>query len=122
MTKKEIATDFLQLAAKGLSKKAFQLYGGENFKHHNPFFKGDADTLITAMEENARQNPNKIFSLKQVLEDGNLVATYSHIQQSPGELGAAVVHIFRFEAGKVVELWDVGQAVPAEMVNEHGMF
>jgi predicted SnoaL-like aldol condensation-catalyzing enzyme len=34
----------------------------------------------------------------------------------------AVVHIFRFENGKIAELWDVGQAVPDGAVNEHSMF
>jgi predicted SnoaL-like aldol condensation-catalyzing enzyme len=34
----------------------------------------------------------------------------------------AVVHLFRFEAGKIAELWDVGQAQPEQMVNQIGMF
>jgi hypothetical protein len=41
MTKKEIARDFLKLASKGQSRKAFELYISDNFKHHNVWFKGD---------------------------------------------------------------------------------
>lgn len=122
MTNKEIAQDFLKLSAKGHSKQAFQLYVGENFKHHNVYFKGDGHTLMTAMEENARKNPDMIFEIQRALEDGNLVAVHSHIRQSPYDPGAAVIHILQFEDNRIVELWDFGQAVPEQMVNENGMF
>lgn len=39
-----------------------------------------------------------------------------------GGIGAAVVHIFRFDDDRIVELWDIGQAVPEASVNENGMF
>jgi len=122
MTKKEIAQDFLKLSAKGESKKAFQLYVGEKFKHHNVFFKGDGHTLMTAMEENAQKNPELVFEIQRALEDGNLVAVHSRIRQTPDDKGAAVVHIFQFEEDEIIELWDFGQAVPEEIVNENGMF
>ncbi|MDF9798697.1 putative SnoaL-like aldol condensation-catalyzing enzyme [Catalinimonas alkaloidigena] len=122
MTTKEIAQDFLQLAAQGASREAFRKYVGQNFKHHNAYFKGDGQTLMLAMEEDARQNPDKIFEIQRALEDGNLVAVHSRISQKPEDLGMAVMHIFRFEEGKIAELWDFGQAVPPNMPNENGMF
>ena len=122
MTKKDIARNFLKLAAKGHSHEAFRLYIGKNFKHHNAHFKGDADTLMLAVEESARTNPNKTFEIKHVLKDENLVAVHSHVKQNSNDLGAAVVHIFRFESEKIVELWDLGQPIPAEKINENGMF
>jgi predicted SnoaL-like aldol condensation-catalyzing enzyme len=122
MTKKEKAQDFLRLASKGQSREAFQLYVGENFKHHNVYFKGDGLTLMTAMEEAAKKNPDKIFEIQRALEDENLVAVHSHVRQTPNDLGVAVIHIFRFDQDKIVELWDFGQAVPADTVNENGMF
>lgn len=121
-TYKEIALDFLYLAAKGASRQAFRKYVSENFKHHNVYFKGDAETLMTAMEENAQQVPNKIFEVKHALADGDLVAVHSHVRPTPDSLGYAVMHIFRFEGGKIAELWDFGQEVPADMINENGMF
>lgn len=122
MTKKEIAQDFLKLASKGESREAFQRYVGNGFKHHNVFFKGDAQTLITAMEENARKNPDIRTEIHHVLEEGAMVAIHSHVKKSPDDLGAALMQIFRFDNEKIVELWDFGQAVPADMVNENGMF
>jgi len=120
--KKEIAQEFLKLAAKGHSHEAFRLYVSKDFKHHNVYFRGDADTLMLAMEESAKTNPNKIFTIHHVLEDGNLVVVHSHLQQTLTDLGTAVVHILRFESDKIIELWDLGQAVPDKMINENGMF
>ncbi len=122
MTKKEIAQVFLKLSAKGNSREAFRLYAGQSFKHHNAYFKGDGNTLMIAMEEAHKLFPDKIFEIQRVLEDGDLVAVHPRVRQKPEELGAAVMHIFRFESEKIVELWDFGQAVPKDMVNENGMF
>lgn len=122
MTKREIAQDFLKRASKGESRKAFELYATDHFKHHNAYFKGDGHTLMTAMEENALKNPDRIFEIQRTLEDENLVAVHSRVRQTPDDPGAAVIHIFRFDSGKIAELWDFGQAVPGNMVNENGMF
>jgi predicted SnoaL-like aldol condensation-catalyzing enzyme len=116
------AIDFLKLASKGNAKEAFSKYVSKNFKHHNIYFKGDGESLMIAMEDNAMKNPNKSFDIKRSLQDGDLVATHSHVRQKPGDPGAAVVHIFRFEGNKIAELWDLGQPVPLETVNENGIF
>lgn len=122
MTKKEIAQKFLKLASKGDSRTAFELFVADNFRHHNAFFKGDRNTLMTAMEDNAVKNPDKIFDIQRALEDGDLVAVHSRVQQTKTDSAMAVIHIFRFENEKIAELWDFGQAVPADAVNENGMF
>jgi predicted SnoaL-like aldol condensation-catalyzing enzyme len=119
---KNTALAFLRLAASGRAREAFQNYAGPGFRHHNPYFRGDAETVMQAMDENAKQNPHKILEIKHALEDGDLVAVHSHIRQQPSDRGAAVVHIFRFEDDRIVELWDVGQPVPESSPNEYGMF
>ena len=108
MIKKETAQEFLKLAAKGQSRKAFELYVANTFKHHNAYFNGDRQTLMTAMEENAAQNPNKIFEIKRALEDGDLVAVHSLVQLQQGNTEMAVIHIFKFDRDKIVELRDFG--------------
>ena len=119
---KQMATDFLMLASKGKAREAFSKYVDKNFKHNNIYFKGDGESLMIAMEDNARKNPNKILEIKRALQDGDLVALHSHVRQNPGDPGGAVVHIFRFENDKIAEFWDLGQPVPLETVNENGIF
>jgi len=119
---KKAAVSFLKLAASGKVREAYSKFVGAGFRHHNPFFEGSVESLRAGMEENARQNPNKIFEVKHAIAEGDLVVTHSHVQQKPGELGAAVVHIFRFENDRIVELWDIGQPVPEKSPNQYGMF
>lgn len=119
---KEKAMAFLKLASSGKVREAFQNYLGHDFTHHNPYFRGDADSLMLAMEESSAANPHKIFEVKLAIQEGENVAVHSHVKQNPDDLGGAVVHIFRFQDNKIVELWDIGQPIPEDSPNENGMF
>ena len=119
---KNAAVSFLKLASSGEVQEAYSKFVGAGFRHHNPFFEGSAEALQAGMQVNAVQNPDKILEVKCVIAEGELVAVHSHVQQKPGDLGAAVVHIFRFENDRIVELWDLGQPVPEESPNQFGMF
>ena len=122
MNNKESAVSFLEMAASGKANEAYSKFVGTGFRHHNPFFEGTATALEAGMQENANQNPNKVFEVKRAIAEGDLVVTHSHVRQKPEDLGAAVIHIFRFENGKIVELWDLGQPIPAQSINKNGMF
>ncbi|MFM8876544.1 MAG: nuclear transport factor 2 family protein [Anaerolineae bacterium] len=116
------AVSFLQLASSGKVREAFEKYIGNGFRHHNPFFEGSAGALQAGMEENARQSPDKVFTILRTVSEGDFVVTHSHVQQNPDQRGAVVVHTFRFENGRIVELWDVGQPIPEASPNQNGMF
>jgi len=119
---KDTAVLFLKLAASGRVREAYSKFVGPGFRHHNPFFEGSAEALMAGMEENARQNPSKALEVKRAIAEGEFVAVHSHVRQKPDDPGAAVVHIFRFENDRIVELWDVGQPMPKESPNQYGMF
>jgi predicted SnoaL-like aldol condensation-catalyzing enzyme len=119
---RDIAVSFLKVASEGNVEEAYSKFVGEGFRHHNPFFEGSAASLQAGMEENARQNPEKVLEVKRVIAEGDFVVTHSHVRQKPSDRGAAVVHIFRFGNGRIVELWDLGQPVPEQSPNQYGMF
>ena len=119
---KDAAIDFLTLVASGKVSEAYRRHVGAGFRHHNPHFRGDATSLKVAMEENAAKNPNKVLEIQRTLQDGDEVAVHSRVRQNPADRGGALVHIFRFEGDRIVELWDVGQELPENAVNENGMF
>jgi predicted SnoaL-like aldol condensation-catalyzing enzyme len=119
---KEVAIEFLRMVATGRVEAAYARFAAADFRHHNPWFRGDAAALAAGMAENAAKFPDKRLEVKQVLQEGGRVAVLSHVRHTPDEPGFAVVHIFRFEDGRIAELWDLAQAVPADMANENGMF
>jgi predicted SnoaL-like aldol condensation-catalyzing enzyme len=119
---RDAAIEFLTLAATGKAREAYERHVAPGFRHHNPYFRGDAESLMLAMEENAAQNPDKILEVQMALQDGDRVAVFSRVRQRPDDRGGAVVHLFRFEGDRIAELWDVGQAIPEDSVNENEMF
>lgn len=122
MRKKEIAVAFLQLASSGKPREAFEKYVHPNFKHHNPYFIGDRESLLAGMEESAKKFPNKSLKVVRTLEDGDLVAVHGRVQLAPDMDAVALIHIFRFDGNLIVEEWEAGQPVPAEAQNQNGMF
>ena len=120
-SKKEAAEEFLRLVAKGEIRQAYEKFIAPDFRHHNAGFEGDADSLMTAMEENHAAHPHKVLEIQRSLEDGEHVAIHSRMSLSPGHNGMALVHIFRFKNGQIEELWDIGQEVPQKTPNRHGM-
>ncbi|PJZ58427.1 nuclear transport factor 2 family protein [Leptospira barantonii] len=123
MTNKKKATSFLEMAGSGNVQAAYDQFIANNFIHHNQYFKGDRNSLLTAMEEAHKASPNKRIEIKQCFEEGDTVITHSLVvRQNSEEPNIAVVHIFRFEGDKVAELWDLGQLLTKDSPNENGAF
>ena len=108
---KNAATSFLKLASTGEVDEAYSKFVGEGFKHHNAFFEGSPESLMAGMEENARQNPDKLGEVKHAIAEADFVVVHSHVQQKPGEPDEALVHGFRFENGRIADLWDLAKPV-----------
>jgi predicted SnoaL-like aldol condensation-catalyzing enzyme len=121
-SRKQAAVQFLQLVVSGRIDEAYTKYVDMAGKHHNPFFSEGFAALKKAMSENHTKFPNKRLTPKNVLGDGDMVAVHSHLVMSTGDTGMTTVHLFRFRGDRVVELWDCGQAIPADSPNKDGAF
>lgn len=123
MTNKESAASFLKMAGSGNVRAAYDKFIAPNLIHHNQFFKGDRQSLMIAMEEASKSHPNKSIDIKHIYEDGDTVITHSLVtREGPNAPSIAVVHIFRFENDRIVELWDLGQEIANDSPNENGLF
>ncbi len=122
MTNIDRAIAFLQMAGRGEARKAFETYVAREFVHHNVYFKGDRLSLLEAMELAHRTSPNNSVDVKRVYRDGETVITHSLVTREAAPVAIAVVHIFRFENDKIVELWDCGQPLPETSPNANGPF
>lgn len=121
-SKKDLAASFLQLASSGNARQAFRKYIHPQFRHHNPYFKGDRESLMTGMEESALQFPKKVFDVVRTLEDGDFVIVHGKVRLNPDTPEIALIHIFRFDGDLIIEEWEAAQEVPQESPNENGMF
>lgn len=121
-TLKETAIDFLRLTARGQVDDAFARHAAPGFRHHNPHFGADAATLQAAMKENAGRFPHMVFEVQRAIAEGPLVAVHSRAVMEKGGTELAIVHILRFEDGRIAEMWDIAQAAPVPMANRDGMF
>jgi predicted SnoaL-like aldol condensation-catalyzing enzyme len=118
---KNLAVSFLTFVINGKIDEAFEMYVDPTGKHHNAFSLAGFEELKKAMKENHAQFPNKKIQIKHVLGEGDMVATYSHLQFKADDPGVVVVHLFRFKEGKIVELWDSGQVIPVAIPNTDGV-
>jgi len=119
---KESAVQFLQLVVARKIEEAYQKYVDPNGKHHNAYFPAGFAALKQGMIDAHTKFPNTQLSVKHVLGDGEVVAVHSHVKHKPEDRGVAVVHLFRFQNGKIVEMWDCGMPIPEDSPNADGVF
>ena len=120
--KKRIATEFLKMIIEGKIDEAYEKYVDvEGGKHHNLYFAKGFPALRAAMKEAHTAAPNKILTMKNIIQDENVVCVHSSLVINE-EKSMAVCHIMRIVDGKIVELWDVGSLIPSSLPNDDGPF
>lgn len=112
---------FLEAVARGDVDDAFGRHASDDFRHHNPWFAQDRESLREAMKTSATAEPGKRFEVQQAIAEGDRVMVFSRPARPQGQV-YALVHIARLRDGCVAEMWDIGQEVPAESPNALGMF
>jgi predicted SnoaL-like aldol condensation-catalyzing enzyme len=121
VNRKSIATAFLELGSSGKARQAFAKYVHPDFCHHNAYFEGDRESFLNAMEENAKQFPGKTYETLRALEDGDLVAIHGKVTFTADQQWS-VIHIFRFEDGRIIESWEASQQALKDSPNQNGIF
>jgi len=116
------AVEFLDLAVNQKKvAEAVSKYVAPPYTQHNPQVPDGVDGVRAGITGLVKQIPGLHYEFKRVIVDGDLVAVHS-LLSGMGERGSAVVDIFRLKDGKLVEHWDVHQAVPATAANNNTMF
>lgn len=120
---KKIVIGFYQKALfEGDVESAIRLYGGETYTQHTPFAADGFEGLRNYVKCIAANYPKTRGEIKRVFADGDFVLLHCHYTGFFGENGDAIIDIFRVQDGKVVEHWDVIQAIPKTSLNENTMF
>lgn len=121
---KQIAIAFYNAALNEKNWEKTRSFIGNRYVQHNLGAIDGPEGLKAHIEFLRKEFPNNHGEIKHALADGDLVALHIHNKRSPDVRGNAVVDIFRIENGKVVEHWDVVQAIPEpeKAKNQNTMF
>lgn len=102
-------------------REAFEFLVAEDYRQHNPNIADGPESAIAALTPKFDDAPEARFDVERILVDGDHAMV--HVRASyPGRPDAAVADIYRFADGRIVEHWDVLQAVPADAAHDHPMF
>ena len=97
-------------------------YMGASYKQHAPYAADGHDGLRAWLAGFKAAFPGHRYEVKRVIAEGPYVMLHLHGMGGPNPHGESVVDIFRIENGKVVEHWDIIQAIPDTADNANSMF
>ena len=101
---------------------AFETWVHPDYIQHKPTLPDGREAVIDFLEALFQRSPGRIMTIHRIIGSDDIVAVHYHSQANPDDLGFAVVDIFRVENCRLVEHWDVVQAVPAHAANDNTMF
>jgi len=119
---KKTIVSYYETAFGGEPEKAVAQYMGASYRQHNPEADDGPEAFIQFVHALRKANPDLKLLIKKVIAEGDTVVTHAHLVLKPDDRGVALADFFRLEDGKVVEHWDVIQAVPERSANPNGMF
>ena len=119
---KKTVTAFYDAAINDKDFAAASVYLGDKYIQHNPLAADGPEGLKAFLEFASANLSGFKIEFKRVLADGDFVIVHGHARNGADDRGSAVMDIFRLENGKVVEHWDVIQAIPETAQNSNTMF
>ena len=119
---KEIVVAFYNAAINDKDFEKASQYLGDVYIQHNPLAADGPEGLKNFLAFAKENLVTFKVEIKRVLADGDYVMLHVHAKRDADDRGSAVMDIFRLEDGKVVEHWDVIQAIPETAMNENTMF
>lgn len=119
---RRLVMDVYEHVLKPLDASRVDEFFRPDYIQHNPMARTGADGLKEFLAWARSVAPSAEHHVKRLFVDGEFVIAHVHVIIQPGELGSAVVDIFRIDDGLVAEHWDVAQQIPRHMQNGNGMF
>lgn len=119
---KRVVLDFYDKAINRSDIEAAGKHFGKRYVQHSPGVPDGIDGFKLHFKKLKQQFPHLRGEIKRVIAEGDLVVLHTSATMSPEQRGLAMVDIFRLEDGKIVEHWDVRQALPETSLNDNGMF
>ena len=119
---KDVVLAFYEAAINRQDADAALAYVGPTYTQHNPRAPDGVAGLKGFLGYLKANAAGQKATVKRVVVQGDLVVLHVHSVPAAGGAGMAIVDIFRVDAGKIVEHWDVMQPVPDTAAHANGMF
>ncbi|MGP6088172.1 nuclear transport factor 2 family protein [Antarctobacter jejuensis] len=119
---KALVQDFVRtVLVGGDASRITDFISTQTYIQHNPQIGDGLDGLGTALSAMAEQGVTMTYTRTPlVVAEGNFVFTAS--EGILGQTLTAFFDLFRVDAGKIVEHWDVIAPIPADFAHENGKF
>ncbi|MFF5211460.1 nuclear transport factor 2 family protein [Streptosporangium sp. NPDC000396] len=95
---------------------------GDKYIQHNPHAADGPEGFVAAISGFVGRFPDVSIDIRRMIAEGDMVVAHSLLKVSAEDRGSAAMDIFRLEDGRIVEHWDVVQAVPEHAANANTMF
>jgi predicted SnoaL-like aldol condensation-catalyzing enzyme len=119
---RRLVMDVYENVLKPLDASRVDEFFRADYIQHDPMARTGAEGLKAFLTWAKSVAPSAEHHVKRMFVDGNYVIAHVHVVVQPGDLGSAVVDIFRIEDGLIAEHWDVAQQLTRQSQNENGMF
>ncbi|WP_395397322.1 nuclear transport factor 2 family protein [Novosphingobium sp. BL-8A] len=115
-------TAMFEQVLNALDADAVDRFISADYIQHNQGVGEGTEPLKALLRHIRAETPEAVHDVKRLFADGDHVIVHYHVRRWPGDLGWAVVDIFRLADGMIVEHWDVVQPLPETSPNPIGPF
>jgi len=121
---KQLVKDFYKDIIILRNTELIDQYIGDTYIQHNPGIADGKQALVKAIKSwgPASDTAAEDTEIVRAIAEDDLVVLHVHMKAWRKPRGTALMDIFRVEDGKIVEHWDVIQAVPKAKANSNTMF
>jgi predicted SnoaL-like aldol condensation-catalyzing enzyme len=114
---KKLVVAFYQKLIGEKDAQAARRFMGNPYVQHSPYAEDGHAGVAEFVKGFKQQFPRHHYDVKRVIAEGDYVVLHLHGQEGLYPHGEVVVDIFRVIDGRVVEHWDVIQALPQHSRN-----
>ena len=120
---KRMLREFVDMMSKPEQlEDAVNKYLGDAYIQHDPIMPAGREGCRKFHEDMYKEYPDMRVEIKRIVAEGDLVVLHNHMIRHEGDLGLALIEIFRVDNNKLVEHWCAVQDVPETSVNDNTMF
>jgi predicted SnoaL-like aldol condensation-catalyzing enzyme len=118
-----VVQEYARLLSQGKITRAVEHFHGSHYIEHSPHIADGSPTLTAYLSKELR-NPHAkpTVTIGRVIAHGNLVLVHRHVTLPNDPRGSVAIDLFRIAGGRIIEHWDVKEAVPPTSANDNTMW